>query len=878
MTFDNYLSNFSAALHDEINYAKKFGGKRYLVENGEYISTDAKGYLYHFEIDVEAFIPEASPIILEYMGRRYRGELLSIEGFDIYLYISNDLGKRISKAEFTCEPWTILEQLIERLHEPKMSGSTIARKLIMNDCDGKKSFKLPKGQAAAQQLAQTQPITLIWGPPGTGKTHTLANIALSFFYQRMRVLVVSHSNISVDGAVKKIGSILTELGNTTPICSGEILRYGYVRDTELTEKYPLVSSFQFTLSSNPALVKEKSDLENKRNELHKQLKLTFDKNLKEQIEYQLSILMKKLKLIRDSLKFEEKRYVQKAKILATTISKAVVDPTIYENLTYDVVILDEASMAYIPQVCYSASLTSKHFICLGDFNQLPPIALSNTPTVDQWLKRDIYQHLGICDEENHFVNHPWLVLLDEQRRMSPAISRFPNRFMYGNLIKDFPDVVENNRGIVDKLPFHGLSLALLDLSGMQCICYSDADESKVNFLSAFATFSLAVNCALYSQQSIGIITPYAAQAKLINSMLKDANTDSHIISCSTVHQFQGNEKGVIILDCVYSYRRQTTGQMISGQTVISKRLINVAITRAKGKLITVANRSFFENKLYKKDALILRLFEHIKSNGTVQRTDNAIKELIPSVDQKSHAWYVKRKDYFNKVLNDFNAAKKNIQIEISSGRLLYTQEEIKQLLAVFENAKKRGLEMSIKVENPSDLPAGFQSFCEKSVTTWANLSIIDDQITWYGFPQTDNKIIVQSTELKFFFWPVIRFVGKRTASFIRQITSASNDGQEEPNNKEAGLVGFLESQYTCKKCGNPMKVRKARTYFLSCSSYPRCHYTEPIDAYVIDEYIRKNKLTCNTCSYPLQARNGKYGVYIRCTNPGKPHSFNISEI
>ena len=48
-----------------------------------------------------------------------------------------------------------------------------------------------------------QPITFVWGPPGTGKTQTLAKIALKHIENEEKVLMLSYSNVSVDGAVKE---------------------------------------------------------------------------------------------------------------------------------------------------------------------------------------------------------------------------------------------------------------------------------------------------------------------------------------------------------------------------------------------------------------------------------------------------------------------------------------------------------------------------------------------------------------------------------------------------------------------------------------------------------------------------------------------------
>ena len=52
---------------------------------------------------------------------------------------------------------------------------------------------------------------------------------------------------------------------------------------------------------------------------------------------------------------EEKEAVKKARFVATTVSKAVVDRVV-RDCEFDVVIFDEASMAYIPQIVFAASL------------------------------------------------------------------------------------------------------------------------------------------------------------------------------------------------------------------------------------------------------------------------------------------------------------------------------------------------------------------------------------------------------------------------------------------------------------------------------------------------------------------------------------------
>ena len=82
---------------------------------------------------------------------------------------------------------------------------------------------------------------------------------------------------------------------------------------------------------------------------------------------------KKIKRIRNEIRKEEKRYAERAQLIGTTISRATIDP-IFEMRQFDLVMFDEVSMAYVPQVIAAATLSKEKFICVGDFRQLAPIS------------------------------------------------------------------------------------------------------------------------------------------------------------------------------------------------------------------------------------------------------------------------------------------------------------------------------------------------------------------------------------------------------------------------------------------------------------------------------------------------------------------------
>ena len=111
--------------------------------------------------------------------------------------------------------------------------------------------------------------------------------------------------------------------------------------------------------------------------------------------------------------------------------------------TFDSVIFDEASMATIPQIVFAASLAKKHFICIGDFAQLPPIVQSDKAGD---LNADIFQYCGIVDAVESGYGHEWLCMLNVQHRMHPDIASFVSKRMYRDLLESAPGM-EKKRAV-----------------------------------------------------------------------------------------------------------------------------------------------------------------------------------------------------------------------------------------------------------------------------------------------------------------------------------------------------------------------------------------------------------------------------------------------
>lgn len=293
----------------------------------------------------------------------------------------------------------------------------------------------------------------------------------------------------------------------------------------------------------------------------------------------------------------ESLVIKAAEVVGTTLSKATVDQAVFEH-HWDTVIVDEASMAYIPHVAYAASLAAKRIVVVGDFRQLAPIALAqDDPLVSRWLRRDIFDEAGIIEAVQRYGSHPCLTMLDVQHRMHPQIAGFASISFYGGRLKDAPGMAERVAHVVGARPFPQEPLVLLDLSGLNLGTVVDPENSRFNLISALVSVVVAASAGDLEQ--IAIITPYRAQARLLRALISDlfgAKRGAAQTRCraATVHRFQGSKAELGILDLVDASGRP--GTLISSSEE-SPRLINVAVTRAQGKLVVVCKRSYIDGTL-----------------------------------------------------------------------------------------------------------------------------------------------------------------------------------------------------------------------------------------------------------------------------------------
>lgn len=556
--------------------------------------------------------------------------------------------------------------------------------------------------------------------------------------------MLSYSNVSVDGALLRVAG-------KADYPPGQIIRYGYPRVKMLVESKTL-TSFQIALNKDANLAEEYYSLLAEKKKLNKK-----DGRRKE--------INDRLVQIRKRITYIEKDIVENAAFVATTISKTVVDKTIYTQM-FDVVIFDEASMAYVPQIVFSGGLAKEHFVCLGDFRQLPAIVQNEK---EERLMQDIFEYSGITQAVENDEGHEWLVMLDKQWRMHKDISDFVSQHMYGGMLQTAEEIIEEREEIALNEPVGGEAISLVDISGTYSVCLKTMDGSRVNLLSAL--MSIAIAERYMDKYEVGIITPYSAQSRLILAMIRDLQEKDkryQAVTCATVHQFQGSEKPVIIYDAVDCFRMKFPGILLTKvKNNAANRLFNVALTRAQGKFILLANHDFMQRKKISKSLLFTKALNDVKRRNAYIDADEFI-DLYKTMDKKFRVSVANREDSWEQYLADISGAKKEINIDIP-GVLDENEDSITELGIALDDAADKGVEVCIRPDEALTISKCIRDYRVNYGYVTTPVTIMDKKIVWFGQPLCAADFISEGEPILSEHFPCIRFEGFYTARLLQAI-------------------------------------------------------------------------------------------------------------
>lgn len=423
---------------------------------------------------------------------------------------------------------------------------------------------------AVDKIISMNDYACIQGLPGTGKTSTIAFIARLLAAQGKRVLITSYTHAAVDNLLMKLMEGGVHGSDRHPNCS-DLVRIGNKSSCH-PDLHPI-------LATRVAL-----DREN----------LIGGKPSAGAL-YQV---------------------ISEARIVGCTALTVPRTPLLAKQ-HFDVAIVDEAGQISQPAIL-GALMSADSFVLVGDHMQLPPLVADDAaeqagygvsmlkrlaerqPESIAKLTLQYRMHENICNLCNEIVYGGELKCANETVRTSKLIlSRYPKAlpvpiqqqssisedgWLQRVLNPDMPAVFVDTDAIGCSTTgaFQGLERSSGRRQGGTIV-----NDTEVSLVRSIVRSLL--KCGLNSA-SIGVICPYRSQLRLLDDDKFLRRMKKTGLEMSTIDRYQGRDKAAIVISLV---RSNTEGK--SGRLLEDFRRLNVAISRAKRKLIIVGSMKTLTN-------------------------------------------------------------------------------------------------------------------------------------------------------------------------------------------------------------------------------------------------------------------------------------------
>ena len=252
------------------------------------------------------------------------------------------------------------------------------------------------------------------------------------------------------------------------------------------------------------------------------------------------------------------------------------------RLQYAAVLIDETAQATEPSCLVPISLGCRHLVLVGDQQQLRPTVISDV-AASRGLQISLFERMLRAGVPAY--------LLDTQHRMHPSLAAFPSDAFYRGRVVSGAGMAAARpqlRGFAWPRP--NVHVAFVPSSAPEEVGGSEGGgsegygTSKVNRGEAGTVLGLVrtfLQVGELRASQIGVVTPYAAQVRLLRGLLRGL-PEGRLVECTSVDGFQGREKELILFSAVRS------GGRALGFVADARRL-NVMLTRARRGLVVVGD-------------------------------------------------------------------------------------------------------------------------------------------------------------------------------------------------------------------------------------------------------------------------------------------------
>lgn len=456
---------------------------------------------------------------------------------------------------------------------------------------------LTKAQRTAFRGVPAAPLSLIWGPPGTGKTYMLGHLLLAYILaarrenRRVRILVTAFTHNAINNVLNKVCDLLGKygLGGAETVIAKVHGSMGPGDEGRLPVEIRRVP--------------------------HKEL----------------------------------------SGLLAGETSCVIVGSTvwgIYNGMKetgnvvspwFDVVLIDEASQMKLPDalIAFSSSKPDSSVILAGDDRQLPPIIHGEYPDEHEHMLSSVFAYMRRRIEDRVAgepdIQARTIFQLEENFRMNEPLTAYPRETLYrGRFISQQTDI----RIVTQpELPTDTDDLVAFmlhpDRPVILCRYPSPVSFTARNPLEADLVARLTarlagimvrpgtdvlVDAGYFAAQGLAVLSPHRAQNSTIRGMLETygfGKDGRPMPLVDTVDKLQGQERDVVIVSYGVADEEYAEAE---AEFLLSSNRFNVATTRPRRKLIVICSDAVLDvvpqDRNVLLEAMMIKEFRGFCDGGT----------------------------------------------------------------------------------------------------------------------------------------------------------------------------------------------------------------------------------------------------------------------
>ncbi len=344
--------------------------------------------------------------------------------------------------------------------------------------------------------------------------------------------------------------------------------------------------------------------------------------------------------VEDCIKLTDiKERISKTRIFVGTTTAINSRLNLFDIKHFEMAIIDEASQILEPDLIGILAARNGNmnaidkFVLIGDYKQLPAIALQNAE--DAKITDPILNNIGLNDCRCSLFERLYRQsdcnvksILRKQGRMHPAIAEFPNNTFYSKEQLECIPLPHQE----EELPYSTKTIAsdniekLLSKRRMIFVTATAPAENNSSYSEKANINEARIIAAILKRvynltkdkfdadKTVGIIVPYRNQIAMIRKEIASLGIPELLdISIDTVERYQGSQRDIIIYSFTvrnYSQMNFLTSNTFTEDDSIIDRKLNVAITRARKQLIMTGNPEILGANI-----TFYKLIEYIRMNN-----------------------------------------------------------------------------------------------------------------------------------------------------------------------------------------------------------------------------------------------------------------------